>query len=504
MKPGLLSDKNWRWHFCLWALLVALIAVNPIGYVGGGWDDWHYVSAARCWAENGPCLPLDHWAGRWPVFAPTALMFELFGVSRLTLSVWPLIACMVVASLIAEIGNRLFHSPVGWLAAAIFVVTPAFSIQLIGPTAEAIELAFQLAGIILIVAWLDRRSIWAAFASGLSFALAFQVKETSLTAAAIAFVFVMARRPRKMDVMAAAAGFLLPLSIEFLAYLAITGDPLYRRSLSLAHTQIPSTELRNPSDVQGSPIFNKSIIAGWRREPGLHVHWILDGFINLLANAKAGLTLWLAPLGLLVLRPVLTVSERKATLTLLGCAFTYIAILTFFFAIDPKPRMMFAPLAATSTTMAIIALAAWRAGRRLLPVVLVSAHALVSIAILFGHPRTNVFEAPARVWIARLNGQLAVDLNTRRHLALIPSAQVLPGLEANRAYWLRLSLTGCAASKPFVIAAGQRFEIISVQASSQPHFPALQSPLELCVYRRHARMERQQSRRSSALPTASP
>lgn len=502
MSPALHSVRDWRWHCCLWTLLVALLAVNPIGYVGGGWDDWHYLSAARCWADSGPCLPSNHWSGRWPVFLPTALLFDFFGVSRLSLSIWPFIGCMVATSLIAHLGNRLFHAPVGWLAAVTFVVTPAFSIQLIGPSAEAVELAFQLAGTAFLIAWLDRRSIGSAFASGLCFALAFQVKETSLIAATIAGACALTKRPRAADVMAAGVGFFTPLAIEFVGYWAATGDPLYRRTLSLAHTQIPSTELRQPIDQNASPILNKSLIAGWKREPGLHVHWLLDGFLNLLANAKAGLTLWLAPLSLLALRSVLTVNERRAALLLVGLAFLYIAVLIFVFAIDPKPRMMFMPLAATAMAVAIIVTAAWKAGRRLMPVVLIGIHVLTSIAVLFGHPRTNVFEMPAKAWIERLDGQLAVDLNTRRHLALVPSAQSLPGLESNSPYWLRLSLTGCVAAKPLEMTAGQSLELISVEASGQPYFPGLKSPLELCVYRRHGKLGGQQIPQASTQPTA--
>jgi 4-amino-4-deoxy-L-arabinose transferase-like glycosyltransferase len=410
-------------------------------------------------------------------------MFELFGESRLTLGIWPLAASMMSASLIAVIGNRLFQSPVGWLAAVIFVATPAFSIQIIGPSAEAVELMFLLGGTALIIEWLDQKSKWTAFGSGLCFALAFQVKETSLTAAVIAGIYVLTRRPRFPDVLMAAVGFAGPFVIECIVYSAVTGDAFYRRNLSLAHTQIPSTELQRPIDRQSSPIFNRSIISSWRREPGVHVHWTLDGIINLLANAKAGLTLWLAPLGLLVLRPVLTVQQRKAAWALLGCAFLYIVILVFVFAVDPKPRMMFAPLAASAMALAVIIIAAWNAERRMVPLVMLGAHLLVSTAVLFNHPRTNVFDAPANAWITRLGGTAAVDRNTSRHLAMIPLARELPGLETNRPFWIRLSLTGCGASNSVRNVAGRRYELVSVQPSSQPSLPGVKIPLELCVFR---------------------
>ena len=61
----------------LWLILglafVGIVSINPIGFIGGGWDDWQYLDAARCWRAHGPCLPHNHWQGRWPVIAPIAL-----------------------------------------------------------------------------------------------------------------------------------------------------------------------------------------------------------------------------------------------------------------------------------------------------------------------------------------------------------------------------------------------------------------------------------------------
>ena len=61
------------------ALLFALVLPNPVGYVGGGGDDWYYVQAARCVAAHGWCVPDTHWAARWPLVAPMGLALRLFG-----------------------------------------------------------------------------------------------------------------------------------------------------------------------------------------------------------------------------------------------------------------------------------------------------------------------------------------------------------------------------------------------------------------------------------------
>jgi hypothetical protein len=73
------------------ALLTALLlmALAPLGYVGGGWDDRHYLEAARCAAANGFCLPEDHWARRFTLVVPTGLAAALFGETRQALWLAP-------------------------------------------------------------------------------------------------------------------------------------------------------------------------------------------------------------------------------------------------------------------------------------------------------------------------------------------------------------------------------------------------------------------------------
>ena len=139
-------DSNHAWWLGLLLAVVVVIAINPIGYIGGGMDDWQYLEAARCWRAHGPCLPHDHWQGRWPVIAPLAAVTTLFGESRFTVGLVPLAASVGCLVLLALLGNRLFGRPVGFIASLLYLTVPAFSIQLLDPTVEATELAFCLGG----------------------------------------------------------------------------------------------------------------------------------------------------------------------------------------------------------------------------------------------------------------------------------------------------------------------------------------------------------------------
>ena len=477
------TGSDWQWGALVGATFIALLLVNPLGYIGGGWDDWQYLQASRCWVEHGPCLPRTHWEGRWPVFVPIAAIVGLFGESRTTVGLWPLTASIAAIALLILVGNRLVGRPVGWLAGLLLLVTPAFSIQILDPSVEAIELAFILGGVLSILVWLERRRASLALLAGLSFGLAFQVRETSLIAVALAGIFVATRRPRAIDIAAALAGFLSPLAIELIVYGMATGDPLFRRHLSLAHTQIPSSELLGPVD-KGSPFFNRAYIANWRHEPGIHLHWLIDGFANLFVNAKAGLSLALVPLLLLVSGKRIAPDERRMVWRLYGVAILYAAILIYVFAVDPKARVMFVPLTATSVCLALVIVRLVESGRTLLPVVAVGAHALVGLTILLIHQRTDIIELPAARWIAQFPGEIEIDPNTRRHLALVPGVKALGELESERGYLLYNSLAPCAQ---WLATSGLR---TSMQVSAQVPISrlALIAPTKtgwLCLFKYH-------------------
>lgn len=436
-------SSDLRWGAALMLLLLLMLAINPIGFLGGGWDDWQYLNAARCWAEHGPCLPTTHWNGRWPVFAPIALLFYGFGESRFVLGLWPLVSSIAALLLLAMVGNRIAGRPVGWLAAITILLTPAFSIQILDPSVEALELALVLAGALMLLNWRDRHRAWTAFASGLLFGLAFQVRETAVVATAFAAIAVLFCRPRPRDLLAAAAGFLTPLVIELLVYWQLTGDPLYRRHLSLAHTQIPSSELRGSIDAKHGPFFNLSNIAHWRHEPGVHIHWLIDGMVNLFVNGKAGLTLLMTPVLLLFGGRAVADARRGQAWRLYGAGLLYMAVIIYALAMDPKARVMLVPLSMVAIAFSIALTLLYGSGRKLIAVVTLASQALIGVSVLWIHQRTAPLEAPAAAWIAAHPGEVMVDVNTRATLTLVPGVDQLPDIEGQKAYWLYSSIERC-------------------------------------------------------------
>lgn len=439
---GVIADR-W-WIFALLAAIVVVLLVNPVGFIGGGLDDYQYLNAARCWRDFGPCLPYDHWQARWPVIAPIAALTAVAGESRSTVGAMPLIESLVCLFLLAAIGNRMFGRPVGWIAALLMAVTPIFAIQLLEPSVEPVELSFILAGFLTLLVWEDRRSWYLALLSGLFFSLAIQVRETAATAVLFACIYIMIRKlkPIASDVILAAAGFALPFLIEVATFWISTGDPLWRRRLDLHHTLIPSSELMAVPDPSRSPLFNKEYIANWKPSAGIHVHWAIDGLLNLFANGESGLSLLFVPLLALLAR------ERKnrpllvPALRLWFAALAYICILIYAFAVDPKPRMMFVPFAMANMGYALLSYRLIQR-RRAVGISMWLVSTAVMLPIVYGFPSDLMIEPAAKEWIARYPGEIEIDGNSRRHLALVPAAEALPGLDSDREYVIYRSVAAC-------------------------------------------------------------
>jgi hypothetical protein len=425
--------------------LATVLILNPVGYIGGGQDDARYLAAARCWIEQGPCLPTNHWEGRWPVFAPIALISGLLGETRLTVQLWPLACSLAAALLVAEIGRRAFGNRAATFIAVIFVSLPTFALQLMTPSVEAVELALVLGAALCMLNWHGSgKTVWA-LAAGLCLGLAVQVRETSVAAAAVLFLglYATGKKPRLVDMAWAAAGFVLPLIVEFLAYQWAAGDPLFRRNLSLAHTKIPSSQLDPSIDVSGSPILNPDIIGGWKREPDVHVHWLIDGPLSLVLNARAGFSLLLTPLLLVVGRPHLSKSDRRAAWLLLGFAWLYIAIINYVFAMDPKPRVMLIALAASSVALGLVSARLWQAERKLLVGACIGAALLGSAVLVAGFLRPLSAERQAKSWVAQYPNAIEIDVMTRRYLTLAPELRDLPSYRAQRPYAMSVSEGPC-------------------------------------------------------------
>lgn|GEM_PF-1082827 len=400
---------------------------NPIGYVGGGGDDWQYLTAAECWIASGPCLPHDHWWARWPLIAPMAASIAALGESRAAVALVPLLWSVAALLLFARIVERLAGRAAALAAGVVLLLTPVFTIQFARPNVDHVELALLLAALL---GWVETvrtgKRGWALLL-GFGLGLAFLARETSAVfVAAAGIAFLRAPMAEKRLLIWAAPAFALPVAAEMLTYFASTGDPFYRLRLAFAHTRIPSAELALWVDTSRSPLFNPDFIAGWRPANGIEAHWAVKPLFNLATHAHIGMTL-IGAVALSIVAPRDSAGTNRRTLLGLA-AIAGGAALIFIYAlgIDPKPRM-FLPLAAVSAAAAgIAAVALWRSGSKLIP--LVTAGFLLPPAFLsyLAVPANAPAERSAAEWLAAAPGSITTDETTRRYLALVPVARALP------------------------------------------------------------------------------
>ena len=121
------------------AAVVAVMLVAPIGYLGGGNDDTHYLLAARCWAAHGACLPHDHWSSRWPLVAPLALVTRLLGESRATVGLVPLAYWAAGIGLLGWLGRLWFDRATGLVAALLLGALPIYTAAALQPWIDSVE-----------------------------------------------------------------------------------------------------------------------------------------------------------------------------------------------------------------------------------------------------------------------------------------------------------------------------------------------------------------------------
>lgn len=437
---------RWRWALAVFALLVAALAINPVGYVGGGYDDWHYLQAARCWLSGSDCLPQDHWQGRWPIVSAVAGSIALIGESFLSVGLPFLLSSIACLLLIAAVGNRLLGPPLGWVAALAFGAIPFFLGELLRPAVTAPELALLLGSALAVLLYRERPGASRALAAGLLLGLALQVRETAgIALPVLAIAGWRMTRGRRGDFLLAAAGTALPLLVEFAVYAMWTGDPLWRRMLSIGHTAIASTEVADEAAASGLPFFNRALIAGWHLTPGIHVHWLVDGLVNLFANPLAGVTLG----GNLLLTPFTWrywTARERCLAGLLALLFAWWSVaLVHVLAIDPSPRMMAVPLLLSCFLFALNLRALVRRDLKLVAATLLAISLVLGLVGLAIQPGVEASRARIEAIMAAHLGAIRADETVRRHLALIDRDEAIAPLAAARPYRLVRAETSCTA-----------------------------------------------------------
>lgn len=345
----------------LFGLIVILI--NPRGYTGGGYDDGRYLAAATEWALHGPVLGPNHWSLRWPIVLPTAAILRIFGPDHDWLMLPGVVAYFAIG-FITYFGVRgAAGARAGFLAGLGIMATPGIGFWSGAIYPDLIELALWLAAFWSL--WRathapDRQRLRWMIATGLIAGFAICVRETSIALAAGLFVagWFLPRMPLRAWIMALIAVAALP-TIEYAILWAASGDPIYRLHVDLHHIAIPSEDMRGAVATNQLAVFNTGIMERWAGAGPVHLHWMVDTYINFFLNFYYGQN-YVAALAL-----ALCARRRGGVAATLGPKLTGLvpALLTiaaanivwnlYVLALNPSDRM-FMPATAVATIIAAI------------------------------------------------------------------------------------------------------------------------------------------------------
>lgn len=427
---------------------LAVLALNPVGYKGGGADDWQYLQAARCAAEQGFCFPEDHWWRRFAIVVPAGLAIRLFGESQVTLAVFPLICGLGSIALFVRLVERQFGRREALIGGLVFAATPVIGERLLEINIDMAELVLLLGAVACLQSAHRTGRRWAFPAAGALIGVAILCRPTLLALLPIfaaAFWLVPDWRRRAA---AFATGLVTPILVEAAVYAVWAGDALFPWKLSMAHTRIPSTELESTVDLSQSPLFNIAYIDGWKPSMGLSVHWTVDGLLNLLIHPGIGLSL-VAALMLIGLdhRRLLSPEPRaKLLLFLIGASMAFFGALVYAFAIDPKPRMFLPVLAVACAAIGLLAAERLRTGNRLLVVACLSLLVVKGVVASWDRLRVDPVAATAAEWILAEPNNMAATPLASSLLTLTPEVRRLPVGQDARPKLLLLGATDCRSS----------------------------------------------------------
>jgi hypothetical protein len=418
----------------LFALL--LLAIVPVAYLGGDGDDYHYLLAARCVADHGFCLPVDHWWRRYPIVFPTGISLALFGESQASLSIAPLAYSLSALALFVTLVQRQFGRVEALLAGLALACTPAFAMRLPEVNIDIPELTFVLAALLCLQSASASGKRRLVVLAGVMLGFAIQARPTSLVMVPIVMIGLVAMKQWRGWTLPLIAGVLIPNLGEAILYWLYAGDPLLPWRLSLAHSHMPSSDLVPGVDTGRSPLFNPNLIGGWKHANGISVHWTVDGLLNLVVDPSIALTLACGALfAASNWRALIGARDGKLLLALAIGAALLFGGLTYGFAIAPRPRMYLAIIALFCVYFGVFAARSLPARALLVSVAtLLLVGKALSVAYDRADLRAEAMIAPA--WVAAAHGNVAIDPRTGRFLTLVPGIDALPryapGIAADR------------------------------------------------------------------------
>lgn len=330
-------------------LIVAVIMVTalllPTGFTGT--DDYRYLIAAERWLNEGVHTGANHWANRLPYVLSLVASFAVFGETMLALTIVNAAFFAICCYATWHIGCHAFaDSRAALFGVLIILSTPLLIRQPTYFYPEVAEMAFlAITALIVIVRrrWITKQRIVMLLLAGFVGGLAMLVRQTAVAVPVALAAVIFFQSPdevlknRICDTAVLALGFFIPIVLEILFYVVMTGDPLHRFKIDSSHVKIANRLKDKASLDTDSVLFNWKLASNWERQSAIPSHWTITPFVRLLLSPGMLLIPWIGIVGGVLAWRTKGHARTLAILTLLIIVLQYL-LNTFVIVLPPNTR----------------------------------------------------------------------------------------------------------------------------------------------------------------------
>ncbi|TVR77940.1 MAG: hypothetical protein EA405_15415 [Rhodospirillales bacterium] len=319
--------------FLIILISLSLFRAVAIGHIAS--DDMSYIVAARGWLDQEAFVPQSHWTVRHTVTLPMALSFWLFGDGEWQSVLPSLLYSLALVSSVFLIMCRYFGIVAALFGSAALVSTGLYSEIGTGANADVAEALFVLLGLYIFYDSATRKNGRTSrlFAAGLLIGLALLTRETAAAVVAtLVLLFLFGSYTARWRYLVVGLGFLVPLVVESLYYVAVGEGAFHRFETVMA--------------TAGGP---ELTIAGDVREGTGNItdNRLIGPFAALLINNEFGLIFWFASaagIAFLWNRRAQDGHEYGFLWLLMWASLVWVGFLFYILGLRPLPRYMVVPL----------------------------------------------------------------------------------------------------------------------------------------------------------------
>lgn len=207
-------------------------------------DDLWYSRFAQSLASLKYVPEPIHYALRYGLTIPVAIIYRLLGIREWTTYLWPLLASSASVPLLMIVGARLVGQRAALLGGLLLASFPVALLYATILVPEPVAGLYVLLGLLLYLETEEKRSLLFAILAGLTLGVAYLTKESAAFVVLALLIDALLRR-RWRTAFGISVGAIAVVGVEFGYYMMATGDLLYRLHAMKMHEESPMVLVAN-------------------------------------------------------------------------------------------------------------------------------------------------------------------------------------------------------------------------------------------------------------------